>query len=358
MAYTVETRGAADDVLHDLVQAGLPRLLATLAAEDRYLPPFVVQELEDYLRCGDVACGFGWLACDDCPHHRLVAFSCKGRGFCPSCMSRRMEERSERWVTALFPFRRVRQWVLTVPWPRRWLFARHHQLARGVLRVAMAVIQAFYADRTAGGRTGTVTVVQRWGSALPLNIHFHILAVDGTFERQDDDTVLWRASPPPTTDEIERLVEDIARRAEAWLAKKGFGPNDEDFEENETDALLHAAAVAGHSAFQRRRSQQIAGREIRLPPLCAAYQGYTVHAGVSIPAHDRAGLRRLCRYILRPPIARDRLERRTDGRVALNLKRPQANGATEVVFTPEELVERLAAGIPRSRRVDRGCGGW
>ena len=121
MAYTVETRGAADDVLHDLVQAGLPRLLATLAAEDRYLPPFVVQELEDYLRCGDVACGFGWLACDDCPHHRLVAFSCKGRGFCPSCMSRRMEERSERWVTALFPFRRVRQWVLTVPWPRRWL---------------------------------------------------------------------------------------------------------------------------------------------------------------------------------------------------------------------------------------------
>jgi hypothetical protein len=33
--------------------------------------------------------------------------------------------------------------------------------------------------------------------------------------------------------------------------------------------------------------------------------------------------------------------------VALKLKRPQANGATEVVFTPEELVERLAAGIPR-----------
>ncbi len=72
-----------------------------------------------------------------------------------------------------------------------------------------------------------------------------------------------------------------------------------------------------------------------------------MHAGLSIPAHDRAALRRLRRYVLRPPIARDHLARLSDGRVALKSKRPQANGVSEGVFTPDELVERLAAGIPR-----------
>jgi len=28
--------------------------------------------------------------CGDCDETRLVAFSCKGRGFCPSCVGRRM----------------------------------------------------------------------------------------------------------------------------------------------------------------------------------------------------------------------------------------------------------------------------
>jgi hypothetical protein len=30
------------------------------------------------------------LKCADCDERRLVAFSCKGRGFCPSCLGRRM----------------------------------------------------------------------------------------------------------------------------------------------------------------------------------------------------------------------------------------------------------------------------
>jgi hypothetical protein len=42
--------------------------------------------------------GFAWLVCDRCRVHRLVPFSCKGRGFCPSCIRRRMTERALRWV--------------------------------------------------------------------------------------------------------------------------------------------------------------------------------------------------------------------------------------------------------------------
>ena len=46
-----------------------------------------------------------------------------------------------------------------------------------------------------------------------------------------------------------------------------------------------------------------------LPPRCAAYEGYNLHANVGLDAGEREGLERLCRYLLRPPVARDRLTR-------------------------------------------------
>lgn len=299
------------------------------------------RELEAYLGCGDVTLGFGWLACLGCDHQRLLAFSCKKRSFCPTCMSRRMTERSAAWVDGLFPFRPVRQWVLTVPFRRRWQFARVHRLVKGVLRETIAALQADYARRAGGGTTGSVTIVQRAGSALNLNIHFHILMIDGTFSREDDGSVRWRGVPAPTTGEVEVLVDEIARRAEAWLTTQGHGADDEDADE--TDAVLHAAAVEGQSAFARRYTQRLGGREVPLPPLCAVRDGYNLHAGVSVLAHRREALERLCRYVLRPPVARARLSLLSDGRVALTLKRPWADGTTEKVFTPAELVERLAA---------------
>jgi hypothetical protein len=56
---------------------------------------------------------------------------------------------------------------------------------------------------------------------------------------------------------------------------------------------------------------------------------------------------RLCRYVLRPPFAQERLRRRADGRVALELKRAWHDGARELVFEPLEFLERLAAMTPR-----------
>jgi hypothetical protein len=47
--------------------------------------------------------------------------------------------------------------------------------------------------------------------------------------------------------------------------------------------------------------QVLGGKEIPLPPRCASFAGYGLHAGVGFKASDRAGLERLCRYILRPP---------------------------------------------------------
>jgi hypothetical protein len=47
------------------------------------LPAFVRRELYRYLDCGILANGFARVHCATCGRDELVAFSCKGRGFCP-----------------------------------------------------------------------------------------------------------------------------------------------------------------------------------------------------------------------------------------------------------------------------------
>ncbi len=60
---------------------------------DHHTPaPYVEKAFRKYLECGIFAHGFARARCDDCGHDYLVAFSCKGRGVCPSCNTRRMAE--------------------------------------------------------------------------------------------------------------------------------------------------------------------------------------------------------------------------------------------------------------------------
>ena len=80
-------------------------------------------------------------------------------------------------------------------------------------------------------------------------------------------------------------------------------------------------------------------------PRCAGFEGYNLHAGVGIKASNREGLERLCRYILRPPLAKSRLERREDGTLVVGLKREWSDGTTAIIFSPLEFVERL---VPRA----------
>ena len=62
--------------------------------------------------------------CDACDHDYLVTFSCKGRGVCPSCNTRRMVETAAHWTDHVFPRLPVRQWVLSVPKRLRYFMQR------------------------------------------------------------------------------------------------------------------------------------------------------------------------------------------------------------------------------------------
>ncbi|NIV49573.1 MAG: hypothetical protein GWN46_23635, partial [Gammaproteobacteria bacterium] len=78
-------------------------------------------EFRRYLECGILAHGFARARCSTCRQDFLVAFSCKGRGICPSCNARRMAETAAHLVDHVFPQVAVRQWVLSFPKRLRYL---------------------------------------------------------------------------------------------------------------------------------------------------------------------------------------------------------------------------------------------
>ena len=111
-------------------------------------------------------------------------------------------------------------------------------------------------------------------------------------------------------------------------------------------ALGPRAARAG----QKVLSLQTLPTEPPLTPVgCVNAQGFSLHAEVCCAAHERKQLEHLCRYITRPAIANERLTLNRAGDVVLQLKSPYHDGTTHIVMSPLELMQRLAALVPRPR---------
>ena len=77
--------------------------------------------------------------------------------------------------------------------------------------------------------------------------------------------------------------------------------------------------------------------------------GFSLHAGVSVSANERAKLERLCRYIARPAVSNQRLSLTRNGQIRFELKTPWRNGTTHVIFEPLDFVARLVALVPKPR---------
>ena len=86
--------------------------LHTEASTGRELPRFIKDEFNAFLECGILAHGFLRLRCGDCGHDKLLAFSCKRRGFCPSCGARRMAQRAVHLVDHLSSHLPAHRWQI------------------------------------------------------------------------------------------------------------------------------------------------------------------------------------------------------------------------------------------------------
>jgi len=101
------------------------------------IPKHARKELEAYLGCG-IPCwrGFARFRCPDCGESRIVAFSCKGRGFCPSCLGRRMNATAANLIERVLPeAASLRQWVLTFPFAWRPSLAQDGALLGSLTRI-------------------------------------------------------------------------------------------------------------------------------------------------------------------------------------------------------------------------------
>jgi hypothetical protein len=245
------------------------------------------------------------------------------------------------------------------------LLAAEPKVLSEVLAVVQRGISTFLIRRSghtvaSGARTGAVTLIQRFGSALNLNPHLHMLFLDGAYTFRGSRSVFHRARLPQQID-IRRLLHRLSGRIVRLLERRGLLIADPaypclDFETDSSLEHLQAASIqyriavgpnAGHKALTLYTVPSL--EDEPAGGLVASIGGFSLHAGTVCERWQRDRLKRLCRYITRPPIATERLSVDAQVRVVYRYKRPFRDGSTHVVLEPLDFMARLAALVPRPR---------
>jgi hypothetical protein len=366
-----ERRDPSQTPCYQIIQEELETFLADREHEGRPVPDFVEKEFRAYLECGILAHGFVRMHCDSCSRERIVAFSCKKRGFCPSCWAKRMAESAEHLVENVLPVAPYRQFVVSFPVPLRYwmhtnqlLFGKIHKI------VTREISRAYEKEALQRGcknpKNGSVSFLQRFGSALNLNPHLHIIVLDGVF----DGRTLVNLSESWTDEKLEKLTSRIVSKAIKLLMKSGYIGNDQEvieapqidplFEEEEAYSAASQASMSGRIAFGENKGLKMTRvhsgfgfyEESPVPkgPLCVQLNGFSIHCRTAVRALEREKLERLLRYMARGPISNERLSLHPGKRVRVEFKRPWSDGTTGISMTYSEFLEKLMALIPPPRR--------
>jgi hypothetical protein len=280
-----------------------------------------------------------------------------------------MTDRAAHLVDHVLPDVPVRQWVLSVPHRLRYLLAWDHGLCRAVAgRLTRAVVRVLQERaRDAGvahAQGGGVVVIQRFGGALNLNVHFHALMLDGVFAPGESGAPVFHPVPGLTALDVEEVLATIEPGIAREVRRRGLEAEDDASQTRDawTDeapllAGLAAASVQGTTALGTHRGtrpDRLGTRAASVDPAepgpnHARANGYSLHAARVVPAGRRDELERMCRYVLRSPVVAERLRLTDDGRVHLTLREPWRDGTTGFVFDPVEFLGRLAVLVPRPR---------
>jgi hypothetical protein len=286
-----------------------------------------------------------------------------------------MAQTAAHLVDHVIPAVPIRQWVLSMPVQLRYVLAYDSKLTTVILAIYLRAVRGFQRRRArelhglGEVHCGAFTVVQRFGGALNLNVHFHSAVPDGVWVHGADGAVAFVALPAPTDLEVLSLVATIRKRILRALIRRGlidedgYLPDDAFAMDNPLLAECAGASVRGRVATGDRAGQRVLriAEEPESPvadgpegpirgPRCAAIDGFSLHANVAVHGNDRKRREHVLRYFLRPPVAETRLSFTKDEQaIVLELKNKWRDGTSRIVFTPFELIEKLIALIPAPR---------
>lgn len=198
------------------------------------------------------------------------------------------------------------------------IFASHRATARG-LGVDAA-------------ECGAVTFVHRFGGSLNLNVHLHVVVLDGVYSRDREGRAVFDSLPPPTDAALDKILVRVEQRISAWLRRRGIGGDGERGDgacDTPAESALDACAGIAMQRGTRvtiARERDTAGSEdepqlhARRSSIAVERSGFNLNAAVRIAAGDDLGRERLCRYGARPALSLARLRRLPGDRVAYRIK--------------------------------------
>jgi hypothetical protein len=213
--------------------------------------------------------------------------------------------------------------------------------------------------------------MQRFGSALNLNVHYHLLFLEGVYLDRTNQGRKPRflTGEPPSDADIADVVQKISHRVVRKLRHLGYLEAGLDtpvatgydplVDAEPALARTMAASVQQRLAWGEQAGQPVRrigagfGSEGEAPrltgPRCASVHGFSLHANTAIPAHRRDQVERLIRYTARGAVSLERLQAEANGDLVYTFTHPWSDGTTGIRLSPLELLEKLAALVPLPR---------
>lgn len=295
-----------------------------------------------------------WLKCPACGHRMTIDLRC--RPDCPICGGRRA---SPQRLAAMIPRVPVRHWVLSVPASWRARLAADAHATRALTAAFVESVLATTRSRcslsaSTPARGGAASIVHRFGARLDLNLHVHLLVLDGVYSRDiGDDAPRFTLAEPPTAADLHQIHARLAARfsqrlgggpAPVHLGTPVFGPKDSAVRQRQASGpeahRLDDAAMA--ERLERPTGPKARNRD---------QHGLHVHSSARVDATSRGAVIDLCDYLARPTIDLSRFEQHGE-RYLYRLPKPFHDGTVAIEFSPDEMattLERLVTPTPAGR---------
>lgn len=286
--------------------------------EERYQPRYgflrsiIPEVVNKFLDCGDLERGFARVRCDHCKHEYLLAFSCKGRWFCPSCHQKKVQLFSALLTeTILFPVPH-RHFTFGIPKMLRPYFRYNRDLLKDMCKIAHQCMLEYM--RTTldlpEGLPGIVMTIHSFGEYLDFHPHVHALVADGLFVRSG----LFYVSPDISLKPLEELFR---ARIITFLVDKGILPP--------------------------QRADMLRGW---------VHSGFNVHHSRQVLPDEREDLERLARYIIRNPFSVEKMQvsepsmANSDGAIVYRSGMNPKIKRNFEIFTPCDFIAAITQHIP------------